>query len=153
MLQHAGAGRHIGALMETSPETIVRFAKMQLVYICSYTLAILLPKLIIISCFLRFFRQKRRRIICWVLVGYIVVYFCLAIIITMVECIPIQALWDRTIKDAKCIDIQAWWAFATVPNVILDLALLYLPIPVIWKLQLPLRDKIGISAAFLFGLR
>lgn len=36
-------------------------------------------------------------------------------------------------------------------NVLSDFYLLAIPIPVVWKLQLPLRRKVGVIAVFMTG--
>ena len=147
-VKYAGSGRHALALLGTSPETLVLFIKMQLVYITFYIPANLLPKLIIISYYMRIFNSKKLRITCWVLVGIILVYLVLAMLITWLSCIPIQYLWDSSIRSARCIDIYAWWTYGTVPNIFIDFFMILLPVPVIWKLQLSWKDRAGLLAAF-----
>ena len=40
----------------------------------------------------------------------------------------------------------------SVAGVAIDFLVFCLPIPVVWKLQLPLRKKIGVLAVFMTGL-
>jgi hypothetical protein len=72
------------------------------------------------------------------------------IILVLVMCIPLEGVWDPNV-DAKCVPhITVMWWFNGVFNSIGDLFILTLPIPALWRLQLPRRQKIYLL--FVFGL-
>ena len=152
MTLHTGLGRHTMILAQESPEMLTLYGKMELVQISLYALAVVSAKLIILSIYLRFFTQKRYRIACWVLVAINIGYFCVAILITMLECRPIEANWDPTLPGAQCIDLDAWWTYSTIPTVLHDLFMIALPVPVVWNLKLSLKDKIGLILTFTAAL-
>lgn len=39
----------------------------------------------------------------------------------------------------------------SVPNIVTDLIMLLLPMPVIWRLKLPTKQKIALTGVFLLG--
>lgn len=77
----------------------------------------------------------------WVICQFIVIF----------ECSPIHYFWDRMPIGGQCIDVQRFFTGQSVVNIITDAVLLALPLPLIWRLQLPLGQKLGLSAVFLLG--
>jgi len=77
----------------------------------------------------------------WVLCQSIVIF----------ECSPIHYFWDHKPISGHCIDVQQFFTGQAIPNIITDAILLALPLPLIWRLQLPMVQKAGLSAVFLLG--
>ena len=74
-------------------------------------------------------------------------------IIDSIYCTPdIGNPWDiRT--SLKCAGhARSYTVVQGVANVVLDLFILCLPIPIVWRLQLQLQKKLGIIAVFMTGL-
>ncbi|KAI7370658.1 hypothetical protein KC354_g1090 [Hortaea werneckii] len=77
--------------------------------------------------------------------------FTLSIIFS---CRPVQAAytnWDLE-HPGQCIQKNPHFIAMGVVNIVLDLAVFFLPIPKLLKTQLPTKKKIGISMTFLVGL-
>ncbi|EKG16275.1 hypothetical protein MPH_06529 [Macrophomina phaseolina MS6] len=60
-------------------------------------------------------------------------------------------LWDPTITSGSCIDRNAFAIFYATANSVTDLIILFLPIFQFRKVDLPRRQKIGVSAIFMTG--
>lgn len=45
----------------------------------------------------------------------------------------------------------AWCRWSSVPHMISDVAILVLPLPLIWRLHTTLEQKVGLTAIFLLG--
>ena len=72
-------------------------------------------------------------------------------IMAFVQCIPLQGVWDHRIH-AKCIpNTVTLWYFNGVFNIVTDVAILLLPIPIVWKLELPRSQKILLTCIFGLG--
>lgn len=151
MTQNTGLGFHIATLLAIAPEDVASSSKLSLVFQTFYALTCQLTRMIIVSLYLRIFTDKISRIACYVLIACMVVLFAIAVPILATQCVPIAALWDPSIKDAHCINVQAWYTYSTIPNVVFDGCILLLPIPTLVKLRLPLGDKIGLFATFTAG--
>jgi hypothetical protein len=54
----------------------------------------------------------------------------------------VQGFWEPTI-GARCIHKQTWLVFP-VFNILTDVTTVVLPLPVLTRLQLPIRQKIGV---------
>ena len=65
-----------------------------------------------------------------------------------------RAHWSTTTTKeltAKCINtFLMMWALS-ISDFITDLIILLIPLPMIWKLRLPMSRKIGVSIVFFFG--
>ena len=79
--------------------------------------------------------------ICWLIQMYIG---------TILACRPVKAIFDATVKG-KCVDVQLAYVITNSVDTALDSAVLLLSIPVIMKLTLPTREKLGIASIFLAG--
>jgi hypothetical protein len=65
------------------------------------------------------------------------------------QCIPVNSIWDRTITG-KCLDATAVGYVGAALSIVEDVALVVLPIPELYKLQVTLQQKLSLT--FLFTL-
>ena len=66
-------------------------------------------------------------------------------------CRPLAYNWDKTIRGS-CADISAAYLAAGILNLLSDVSVLVLPIPIVLSLHLPLRSRIVLVATFCVGL-
>ncbi|KAI4180119.1 MAG: hypothetical protein L6R41_007439 [Letrouitia leprolyta] len=67
------------------------------------------------------------------------------------QCTPVAYLWDKTIPGGHCVNFSAFARFTNVGNMLTDILILALPIPIVWSLQLDRSKKIGVCGLFLLG--
>ncbi|KAI1260125.1 hypothetical protein F5Y18DRAFT_261077 [Xylariaceae sp. FL1019] len=116
--------------------------------------AILLVKTAILLEWLRIFAPTRSQpftLSCKLLISITVVFYTAGIIALNVTCQPFQKNWDKTLPG-HCIDIKRIHFGAVIVNLLLDFAILILPQPVIWSLQMTTTRKIGVSTVFAIGI-
>lgn len=90
------------------------------------------------------------RIAFWI-AGFMVVALCIAIdFVALFAYIPVQRSWDSRVPG-HCQDRQAKFLGAAIPNVLTDLILLALPMPMLYRIQTTLRLKIGLVGVFAAG--
>lgn len=72
----------------------------------------------------------------------------------MTACLPPSAVWsadvDYIVKHCRAIQSEEYASVAA--NMILDLLVVVIPIPSVWKLQLALSKKIFVTTMFSLGL-
>jgi len=75
------------------------------------------------------------------------------VIITALMCRPFAANWDPTspIPGAECMDKIEMWRYANIPNILTDLAILFLPVSTLYGLQTTRMRKVGLFITFLTG--
>ncbi|KPM41396.1 hypothetical protein AK830_g5185 [Neonectria ditissima] len=119
----------------------------------AYAFTLFFAKISILSFYWRMFRVTNIKIAIRVLTGCSVIWILARTFLTTFHCIPVQAFWDYTIKNKKCAIKSSNFFFGTVlTHVIIDIAILVLPIVQIQKLQLPKMQKVGIILMFMFGI-
>jgi len=93
--------------------------------------------------------NKMVRYLFWICgVAYIAVFLTISL-----GCYPIQKNWQVVpIPPWKCRFRPQLFVVVAVLNILTDAALLLIPIPMLWKLKLPLRKKLIISIILSSGL-
>lgn len=71
--------------------------------------------------------------------------------IVIFECAPIHYFWHRKPVTGHCLNVQTFFQDQAIPNIITDLVVLLLPLPLIWTLKLPIEQKAALSGVFLLG--
>ena len=145
-----GVGRHAAAF-QSDPSVLVRYFKLEVAFIYVYLFAVTVPKLAILSLYLRIFPEKLYRSACYAVSGVLMASLMAHIIVVSVMCIPLKAYWDPSIQGAHCINENAFFRYSTLPNIITDLCMLVLPLPVVWRMSLSTRDKFGLGLTFCTG--
>jgi hypothetical protein len=62
----------------------------------------------------------------------------------------LEGFWDVTIPH-RCIDQIKFELIAAILNIVTDFVIMVLPLPTIWSLQLPKRQKWALSGVFMLG--
>ena len=66
-------------------------------------------------------------------------------------CQPIRAAWDPyTFATGKCVNLTVLYITIAVANIVSDVVLFVIPIPMIVRLKMPMAQKVG--AAIMFGV-
>ncbi|KAI9799501.1 MAG: hypothetical protein M1833_004023 [Piccolia ochrophora] len=68
---------------------------------------------------------------------------------TVFQCAPVYYFWDRR-NEGECLPIGSLYT-ATFTNIVADLVILVLPLPMVWQLQLRLGQKIALTGIFTLG--
>ena len=107
----------------------------------------LLIKLSFLDLFSKIFWTRRIHIACLVLAA---LSLCLCVVIILQACLickPISYQWDSTIQGSCGHQIAGFMAQAIV-NLIFDVMMVSLPIPVFWSLQMPWSKRLSIAIMF-----
>lgn len=82
----------------------------------------------------------------------VLLYYIIALFIAVFECTPVGFYWDKTIKGGTCINQNQFYRWNGVANLLIDFMILCLTMPMVWRLNLEIRQKISLSSVFLLGL-
>ena len=144
-------GHHEVALAVTHPEKLVISSKFLLVESLLYLAAVVFPKLSLLTIYLRIFVQPRFRMACYTLATLLIANWVGNTVAGLFMCEPLQYLWDHTIPGGHCFHDNVWICWASLINIVTDVAMLVLPLPVIWKLHTSRSIKIGLTITFATG--
>lgn len=84
--------------------------------------------------------------------GFIIVWNVANIITQFCICRPFAMNWDQTIPGGKCGSQQHFYFAMGIVNIATDVVMLALPMPFLFKLQLPLRKKLAVMGMFAIGI-
>jgi len=101
----------------------------------------------------RIFRHTSKKTI-WLFAGISVFIGCWAIsqlLIAIFNCDPVAAYWEPT-PNAICIGNHPFWEVNAAGNIITDILILILPIPMLERLNLPKRQRHILIGIFSLGV-
>ncbi|KAM0354826.1 hypothetical protein ACHAPU_000651 [Fusarium lateritium] len=90
----------------------------------------------------------------WVYMGFMIfiTLWCVSQIIAVcLLCIPLEALWDPSIQGTCIKNQTAIWYANGIIHIALDFAIIVMPLPIVWKLNLPRSQKFLLSGIFGLG--
>ena len=151
---HYGLGIHIWNLDSNFlnlPSEASRLVKLLFVCSIAYSSAITFTKCAIIASYLRIFPNRNFRMVMF-LVGFVVISFWIASVFAIVfTCVPVQASWDFTIQG-KCFPVVTFFYVYAGFNIATDIILCVAPMPLLWAMNLPTRQKFIVCILFGIGL-
>ncbi|KAI9713726.1 MAG: hypothetical protein M1812_006564 [Candelaria pacifica] len=100
-------------------------------------------KVALLTILTRVFAPYRKTLILiYVLIGLLMAYYIPALITKIRICMPISAYWRG--ERENCLDQGAIIMSDSIISVISDLAILVLPLPLTWSLQMPRKKKLRV---------
>jgi hypothetical protein len=112
-----------------------------------------LTKISILLLYIRLFVHRWFLRTCWVWIAIIVSFTIGTVFSSIFQCTPVQWAFNKSLPGrGTCINMTAFWYANATFNILTDLVLIALPIPVVLKLQLPLKSKIALCGIFAVGL-
>ncbi|KAH8426118.1 uncharacterized protein LDX57_003860 [Aspergillus melleus] len=147
-VHYGGVGLHIQRVVKESPEKIPVQGKFMLAFPIIYFAAVVPPKMAIIYLYLSVFTQKPFRIICYVVVGIMVGNWIGTTVASFLSCQPLSYYWTQ---EGTCFDINSFFRWGGFSNIVTDVIMMILPMPVVWELHASTRLKLGILITFLLG--
>ncbi|KLU82113.1 hypothetical protein MAPG_01190 [Magnaporthiopsis poae ATCC 64411] len=145
---YTGQGRHI---WDTDPADLALGIRASWYSILFYSLTVCFVKISILLLYFSFFTIGWAWWTARVIMGFVVVSNVWTIGSVLTACIPLQAFWDAAARNgALCQSEQIWW-FNNGLHVATDFFIFALPLPVIWNLRLPWRQRLAVVALFALG--
>ena len=151
-LSYGGLGYHEIAIHTSEPAKLVTWAKFLLVGPIVYLAAVLFSKLAVLAIYLRIFTFPSFRRACWALAAVLVANWFAFTVTAFTMCIPLSYLWDKELAGGgHCFNINQFYRWSALPNIVTDVVMLILPLPVVWRLQTSRSIKIGLTLTFATG--
>ncbi|OLN96201.1 hypothetical protein CCHL11_03260 [Colletotrichum chlorophyti] len=132
------------------PEDYVPYMKSFYSSIIVYNIATCLVKISILLQYRRIFANDRMQKLTLLCLFILSTYTVTLSVLLPLMCYPVAAFWDSTV-EGQCLDyLTIWYAMAGI-NLVADVVIFSLPIPVINSLQLPRRQKRMLLLVFGLG--
>ncbi|CAO2653938.1 Nn.00g106710.m01.CDS01 [Neocucurbitaria sp. VM-36] len=147
-----GLGTHVwllpvSTIIQTMKNCILHLYICQVLYAC----AIALTKIAIISSYLRFIQDRTFRISMYVISAVIAGLWVTGVFVTIFQCSPVEGAWDFTISPRTCINYVNYLYASSAVNIATDILLCVLPLPHLWRLKMPLKQRIILCILFAGG--
>ena len=88
-----------------------------------------------------------------IVLGFTILFWIAYMLGALLMCQPVAYAIDKTIKGGHCgLKLKPAFYLSASLNLTLDIILVILPAPLIWRLKLPVLKKIGTIAMFALGI-
>lgn len=142
-----GMGLHAD---KVKPAKIVMMAKWLLVAEILYAWNLGWTKMSLLLMYYRIFHVPYFKKMAWAVGGFVMAWVICITFLFIFICVPVQKLWYPQLPG-HCINQVGTWIANASSTIFTDLAILILPIPQIWNLQLRTAEKMGLTFAFGLG--
>lgn len=132
--------------------SLIKLREVIVILFCiyvAYALAITFTKLSLIASYLRVFPDKRFRQLMYVISASVILLCIASTIVIIFQCNPASSAWDWSIRRDQCLNIHTFLYASSAINTCTDFVLWAAPLPLVWKLHMSKKAKVGL--AFLFG--
>ncbi|KAH8716857.1 hypothetical protein GQ44DRAFT_624659 [Phaeosphaeriaceae sp. PMI808] len=143
-----GFGRHV-IVVSAYDQMMVR--QGDYVFSHLYDLALVSVKLGILAFYYRVFVHPIFRTLVCATATFIVLWGIGITVTLFLACRPLRAYWDATVKG-QCLQMVTFVYFTNISNLITDIWIFLMPVPMIWHLQLQTKRKLVLSLIFCLGL-
>lgn len=122
------------------------FYVLQLAYVATLPLV----KISVLLFYYRIFPQKRFRYALYGMGIFLILFFLSSVLAVVLQCLPIHGFWEPDITH-HCFDQVTFYIAQGSLNFVSDVFVVLMPIPLLWKLRLPLARRLGLVIVFLLG--
>lgn len=82
--------------------------------------------------------------------AFVIAWGTACLLVSIFSCVPIRGFWDIT-TPSKCISTREFFMGISIPNIIMDVTILALPMGKVWHLQMSRGRRLAVSGMFLLG--
>lgn len=109
-------------------------------------------KLSILLFYRRIFPKRSFNILVWTMFGMNAFWGVAYTFVYIFQCVPVEQVFTTSIGEPgrRCWSQAANQSFA-ISSIVLDVVILIMPMPSIWELQMPVRQKLVVTGIFLLG--
>ncbi|KAM5352188.1 hypothetical protein ACJ41O_004911 [Fusarium nematophilum] len=149
---HNGLGRHDIHIDQDDRPALRR---CEYVFSILYNPALMATKTSILIFYLRLAKHTQRvlRFASWLTLAIVNIAGIILTFMNIFQCRPTQAAWDVDFDErSRCIPLLTEFICSSPVNIVTDLAILALPIPVLTGMRLPSRQKTILVLTFTVGI-
>ncbi|EEU40511.1 uncharacterized protein NECHADRAFT_76849 [Fusarium vanettenii 77-13-4] len=141
-------GRHVGT--DVSMEQVVDFLRYLFAASLTYVFAIAFIKLTILALYWKLFSITARVPIA-ILFSSVVIWMVVLVLVATFSCNPVEKQWNILIEHGKCMEQKPVYLGGSLPNVIIDFVLVGMPLPSVFRLNIPLGRRVILAGMFTLG--
>ena len=144
---YLGLGQHIIHVHTVS----IKFWIAPLILEIFYNSALFLIKLSVLLFYVRIFRTVGiYRTIFWVVGLTLIAWWIGVNSIAILPCHPVRKAWDPSVPG-HCLDQETNFVATAISNIVTDIILLLLPVPILWTLHTGIRRRVYLVGVLTAG--
>lgn len=132
------------------PGAAVKWFHLFFIFENFYTPSIAVIKVSFLLLYARIFPSRSFRKVLYAVGVVVLLWWTVCQFITIFQCRPIDDFWYRT-TNGSCIDSRKYLIGQAVPNIVTDIIIFVLPLPSVWRLELPILQKALVTYCFTCG--
>lgn len=119
-----------------------------------YNLALVLVKLSALFLYMRIFRSPTLRLLIYIVMGFLTISGLWMVLNGFVFCVPVSDFWNASgfLGAGHCLPYGPIWFSNAGIQIFTDAIILIMPMPPLWRLQLPRGQKVGLMLIFGLGI-
>ena len=86
----------------------------------------------------------------WIALALVIGWFISTLSAIIFQCTPVEGAWNQPAAK-HCINARAFFLGNGTASMIMDVLILCLPMPMVWRLQLNRKRKLALTGMFLLG--
>ncbi|KAF2867546.1 hypothetical protein BDV95DRAFT_610930 [Massariosphaeria phaeospora] len=140
-----------GHSMQTlQPEQLRGFFIIAFTTFLLYGVAVMAVKMSVLLFYRRTFPVENFKKWVWFYGALNIIWFLTITFVSVFQCKPVAKAWDDSL-EGRCVNYLHLFLAIQAANIALDMAILMLPIRVVWNLQISRPKKIGLIGIFALG--
>ncbi|OQD81970.1 hypothetical protein PENANT_c024G08849 [Penicillium antarcticum] len=149
--RHYGLGTPESSLSSHYIQSQLHFLWLSIPF---YNLTLIFAKISALWLFVRLFRPRPFLLASYITMGILVIAGLWMTLSGFIFCNPIHYFWHISpeVRENHCLPTGAVWFTNAGIQIATDVVILILPMPLLWKLQMPRRQKYGVVAVFGLGI-
>ncbi|KAF2789631.1 hypothetical protein K505DRAFT_284036 [Melanomma pulvis-pyrius CBS 109.77] len=147
-----GAGLPIATVAAIDPTAITTYLKIIMVNFLLWVVTVSVVQLSILFFYIRLFGViEIFRWICYVFIFLITAFGIAGFFSQLFSCSPVSKSWEP-MKPGTCVEGDPYCSAIGIIHVLFDFGIVFLPMPLIWKLKVAMRSKMILSLLLCLGL-
>ena len=116
-----------------------------------YVASVSSAKAAVLFLYWRIFTVRGFRIAIYLVGALCLLWYTAATFVFLFQCSPVQVGWNPD-ADGNCLNLRNVYYGITVSNAMVDVVVMLMPVRVIWRLKLPLKQRIVLILIMCLGI-
>ncbi|THZ03651.1 hypothetical protein D6C95_03654 [Aureobasidium pullulans] len=144
-----GAGKHVYDI--SVADLYPNLLRGWVVCAVMYSITMLFSKMSILLLYRRLFPIVNFAKRWWAVVAFTVAYSVGGMLASLFQCRPMESAWTLDVPSDYCISTEKFYTANAALNVVSDIMILILPVPIVWGLNTDTRKKVILTGLFSMG--
>ena len=110
-----------------------------------------LVKISVLHFYIKVFSVRTLARCAYALGGLTLAYWFSTVMTAFLICRPFAYNWDKVTINGHCGDVSTYYLSTAIVNLLIDVLIVALPLPLLWSLQMKTSRKIALTGIFSLG--